>query len=141
MVDGRQVAQGKIERTSRPRRAGRPRDPDLLWLPGHSLAEDPNQQPAGADHERDPAQNPRRRCFPRRSVLPQPGRRATTVHRRNNMVGQMLYEHATTLSAAAIGNRSRRMMNVRKILDTTNQNAKHPSNCIKSESEPNLDPW
>jgi transposase-like protein len=27
----------------------------LLWLPGHSLAEDPNQQPAGADHERDPA--------------------------------------------------------------------------------------
>ena len=35
------------------------------------------------------------------------------------MVGQMLYEHATTLSAAAIGNRSRRMMNVRKILDTT----------------------
>jgi hypothetical protein len=35
------------------------------------------------------------------------------------MVGQMLYDHATTLSAAAIGNRSRRMMNVRKILDTT----------------------
>jgi hypothetical protein len=38
----------------------------------------------------------RRRCFPRRSVLPQPGGRATTVHRRHNMVGQMLYEHATT---------------------------------------------
>jgi hypothetical protein len=32
----------------------------------------------------------------------------------------MLHEHAATLSAAAIGNRSRsrRMMNVRKILDT-----------------------
>ena len=87
---------------SRPRRAGGPRDTDLLWLSGHSLAEDQNQQPAGADHERDPAQNPRRRCLPRRSVLPQPGRRATTVHRRNNMVGQMLYEHATTLSAAPI---------------------------------------
>jgi len=43
---------------------GRPRNPDLLWLPGHSLAEDPNQQSTGADHERDPAQNPRRRCFP-----------------------------------------------------------------------------
>jgi hypothetical protein len=27
----------------------------LLWLPGHSLAEDPNQQSAGTDHERDPA--------------------------------------------------------------------------------------
>src|SRR5450631_2673769 len=94
---GKQDGQG-----SRPRRAGRPRDPDLLRLPGHSLAEDPDQQSAGADHERDPAQNPRRRCFPRRSVLPQPGRRATTVHRRNNMVGQMLYEHATTLSAAPI---------------------------------------
>ena len=82
--------------------AGRPRDPDLLWLPGYSLAEDPNQQSTGADHERDPAQNPRRRCFPRRSVLPQPGGRATTVHRRHNMVGQMLHEHATTLSAAPI---------------------------------------
>jgi hypothetical protein len=33
-------------------------------------------------------------------------------------LGQMPYEHATTLSAAAIGNRSRRMMNVRKSLDT-----------------------
>jgi hypothetical protein len=28
--------------------------------------------------------------------------RATTVHRRHNMVGQMLHEHATTLSAAPI---------------------------------------
>ena|ERR1035437_8723441 len=82
--------------------AGRPRDPDLLWLPGYSLAEDPNQQSTGADHERDPAQNPRRRCFPRRSVLPQLGGCATKVHRRHNMVGQMLHEHATTLSAAPI---------------------------------------
>jgi hypothetical protein len=31
----------------------------------------------------------------------------------------MLHEYAATLSTAAIGNRSRRMMNVRKILDTT----------------------
>jgi hypothetical protein len=81
---------------------GRPRNPDLLWLPGHSLAEDPNQQSTGADHERDPPQNPRGRRFSGRSVLPQPGGRATTVHRRHNMVGQMLHEHATTLSAAPI---------------------------------------
>src|ERR1035437_115055 len=35
----------------------------------------------------------------------------------------MLHEYAATLSTAAIGNRSRRMMNVRKILDTTPPNA------------------
>jgi hypothetical protein len=31
----------------------------------------------------------------------------------------MPHEYAATLSTAAIGNRSRRIMNVRKILDTT----------------------
>jgi transposase-like protein len=41
-------------------------------------------------------------AFPRRSVLPQPGGRATTVHRRHNMLGQMLYEYETTLSARPI---------------------------------------
>ena len=68
---------------------------------------------------KEPAKNPRGGCLPGRSVLSQPGGRTTTAHRRNNVVGQMLHEHAATLSAAAIGNRSRRMMNVRKILDTT----------------------
>jgi len=62
--------------------------PDLLWLSGHPLAENQNQQSAGADHERDQAQNPRRRCFPGRSVLSQPGGRATTAHRRNNVVAK-----------------------------------------------------
>jgi hypothetical protein len=81
---------------------GRPRNPDLLWLPGHSLAEDQNQQSSGADHERDPPQNPRGRRFSGRSVVPQPGGRATAVHRRNNLVCQKLHEHATTLSAAPI---------------------------------------
>jgi putative transposase len=47
------------------------------------------------------AQNPRRRCLSRR-VMSQPGGSATTAHRRNNMVGQMLHEYATTLSTAAI---------------------------------------
>jgi hypothetical protein len=84
------------------RSEGDPRDPDLLWLSGHPLAEDQNQQSAGADHERDQAQNPRRRRFSRRSVLSQPGGSATTAHRRNNVVGQMLHEYATTLSTAAI---------------------------------------
>ena len=92
---GKQDGQG-----SRPRRAGRPRDADLLRLPGHPLAEDQDQQSAGADHERDPAPNPRRRCFPRRSVLPQPGGSAAALHRRHSMVDQMLHEHAATLSAA-----------------------------------------
>ena len=41
--------------------------PDIHWR------EDPNQQSAGADHERDPAPNPGRRCLPGRSVLSQPG--------------------------------------------------------------------
>jgi putative transposase len=53
--DRRRPAGKQDGQSSRPRRAGRPRDPDLLWLPGHSLAEDPDQQSAGADHERDPA--------------------------------------------------------------------------------------
>src|SRR6478735_1820524 len=112
-------AGNKDGQSSRPRRTGRPRDPDLLWLSGHPLAEDQNQQSAGADHEGDQAQNPCRRCLSRRSVLSQPGGSATTAHRRNNVVGQMLHEYAATLSTAAISNRSRRMMNVRKILDTT----------------------
>src|SRR4029079_19326681 len=106
-----------------------PRDPDLLWLPGHLLAEDQNQQSAGADHERDPAQNPRGPRLPGRSVLSQSGGRAITAHRRNNVVGQMLHEYAATLSTADIRNRSRRMMNVRKILDTTywrHSGGRHP---------------
>jgi hypothetical protein len=92
---GQQDGQG-----SRSRRAGRPRDPHLLQLSGHSLAEDQNQQSAGADHERDQAQNPRRRRLPRWSVLSQPGGRATTVHRRNDVVGQMLHEHAAMIECA-----------------------------------------
>ena len=74
----------------------------LLRLPGHSLAENQNQQSAGADHERNRAPNPRGRRLPGRSVLSQPRGRATTLHRRNNMVGQMLHEYAATLSAAPI---------------------------------------
>ena len=38
----------------------------VLWCSGHSLAEDQNQRSAGADHERDPAQN--LRCFPGWSI-------------------------------------------------------------------------
>ena len=45
--------------------------PDIHWQKIR------NQQSAGADHERDQAQNPRRRCLSRRSVLSQPGGSAT----------------------------------------------------------------
>jgi len=52
--------------------------------------------------KRDPAPNPRGRCLPGRSVLSQPRGRATTLHRRNDVVGQVLHEYAATLSAAPI---------------------------------------
>ena len=100
--DHRRPAAKQDGQGSRPRRAGCPGDPDLLRLPGHSLAEDQNQQSAGADHERDPAPDPCRRCFPRWSVMPQFGGSAAAVHRRHGMVDQTLHEHAATLSAAAI---------------------------------------
>jgi transposase-like protein len=41
-------------------------------------------------------------AFPDGQSCLNPGGRATTVHRRHNMVGQMLHEHATTLSTAPI---------------------------------------
>ena len=83
----------KMGKSSRPRRAGRPRDPDLSWLSGHPLAEDQNQQSAGADHKRDQAQNPRRRCLSRRWRQRDYG---TSPEQR-----QMLHEYAATLSTAA----------------------------------------
>ncbi len=46
-----------------------------------------HQQSAGADHERDPAKNPRGRCLPGRSVVSQPGGRTTATHRWNDLVG------------------------------------------------------
>jgi hypothetical protein len=48
------------------------------------------------------ARNPHGRCFSGWSVLPQPGGRATATHRRNNLVCQILHEHAATLSTAPI---------------------------------------
>jgi hypothetical protein len=47
------------------------------------------------------------------------GGRAAALHRRHGMVSQVLHEHAASLSAASHANRSRRLTNVRKILDTT----------------------
>lgn len=48
------------------------RDPYLPWLSRSSLAED-HQRFAGADHERNPAQNPRCQCLSGWPVLPQRG--------------------------------------------------------------------
>ena len=102
------------EQGSRPRRAERPRDADLLRLSRHPLAEDPDQQSARADHERDPSPNPRGRCLPGRSVLPEPGRSPAALHRRNGMVNQALHEHAAALPAAGHANRSRRLIKCAK---------------------------
>jgi hypothetical protein len=41
----------------------------LLWLSGHSLAEDQNQQSAGADHESDPALMKKGCLFAKRSMI------------------------------------------------------------------------
>ena len=82
-----------------PRRRPRPRDPDLLRLSGLPLDQDPNQQPARADHARDPATNPRGRGVPRRSALPQPRRGQATPHRRHPMVDQTVFEHAAAQAA------------------------------------------
>ena len=86
--DRRRPAGRQDEHRRRSRRAQRPRDADLLRLPRHPLAEDPHQQSARADHERDPAANPRRRRVPRRPILPQPGSSSAALHRRNRMVRQ-----------------------------------------------------
>jgi hypothetical protein len=45
------------------------------------------------------------------------GGRTITLYRRHDMVGQILLEHATTQSTAAIGNRSRRMIECAKDLN------------------------
>src|SRR6516165_5327117 len=83
------------------------------------LAKDPHQQSARADHEGDPATNPRGGRIPRRPVVSQSGRGAAALHRRHRLVGQMLHEYAAALSATRLPNRGRRLTNVRKILDTT----------------------
>ena len=106
---GQQDGQGR-----RPRRAERPRDADLLRLSGHPLAEDPDQQSARADHERDPPPNPRRRCVSGWSVMPQPCCSTAALHRRNSMVDQALHEYAASLPAAGHANRSRRLIKCAK---------------------------
>jgi putative transposase len=117
--DRRRPAHRQDEHGGRSRRAERVRNAHLLRLPGHPLAEDTHQQPARADHARDSSADPCRWSVPRRPVMPQPGGRATALHRRHRMVHQVLHEHAASLSTAAHANRSRRLSNVRKILDTT----------------------
>ncbi len=102
------------EHGCRSRRAERLRDADLLCLPGHPLAEDSYQQPAGADHEGDSPEDPCCWSVPRRPVMPQPGGRAAALHRRHRMVRQMLHEHATSLSAAGHANRSHRLIKCAK---------------------------
>ena len=91
--------------------------PDARWQ--RCMVHFPNQQPARADHERNSSAHPRRRCIPRWPIMPQLGSCPTTLHPRHSMARQMLHEHAATLSAAGRANRSRRLSNVRKILDTT----------------------
>ena len=62
----------------------------------------------------DPSPNPRGRCLPGRSVLPEPGRSPAALHRRNGMVNQALHEHAAALPAAGHANRSRRLIKCAK---------------------------
>ena len=45
-------------------------------------------------------------AFHRRPVMPQLGSRATALYRRDRLVRQVLYEHATTLSAAGRANQA-----------------------------------
>ena len=56
----------------------------------------------------------RRWSVPRWPIMPQPGGRATALHRRHRMVHQVLYEHAASLSAATHANRSRRLIKCAK---------------------------
>ena len=112
--DRRRSARCQDEHGGRSRRAERARDADLLRLPGHPLAEDPNQQSTGADHERDPPPDPCRRGIPGWPVLSQPGCSTAALHRGNSMVDQALHEHAAALSAAGHANRSRRLIKCAK---------------------------
>src|SRR6476469_7500076 len=110
----RRPAHRQDEHGGRSRRAERVRNAHLLRLPGHPLAEDTHQQPARADHARDSSADPCRWSIPRRPVMPQPGGRATALHRRHRMVHQVLHEHAASLSAATHANRSRRLIKCAK---------------------------
>ena len=58
--------------------------------------------------------DPCRWSVPRRPVMPQPGGRATALHRRHRMVHQVLHEHAASLSAATHANRSHRLIKCAK---------------------------
>src|ERR1700716_281939 len=115
--DRRRPAHRQDEHGGRSRRAERVRNAHLLRLPGHPLAEDTHQQPARADHARDSPADPCRWSVPRRPVMPQPGGRATALHRRHRMVHQVLHEHAASLSAATHANRSRRLIKCAKDSD------------------------
>ena len=88
---------------------------DLLRLPGRPLAKNPDQQPARAHHERDPTADPCRWCVSGWPVLSQPGSSSVALHRRNRTVDQAIHEYAAALSTADHANRSRRLINVRKI--------------------------
>ena len=98
-----------------------PRDAGLLRFPGGALAPHPDQQPARADHARDPPAHARGRRLPRRQLGPQPGRRQAAAHRRHALVDQTVSEHGPAQAAqrddrlTGAGHRPK----VRKILDTT----------------------
>ena len=58
-----------------------------------ALAQNTDEQSAGAANERDQAKDARRWSVSRRKILPQPCRRQAPAHRRNHMVQQTLSRH------------------------------------------------
>ncbi len=76
-------ARDEVDQGRRAARGERARDPGLLRLSRQPLDQAANKQPAGADHERDPAPNPRRRRVSGREVLPQPRCGPPAPHRRD----------------------------------------------------------
>ena len=86
----------------------------LLCLSRHPLAQDPNQQPAGADHERDSAPNACGRRLPGRPIMSQSRCSQAPLHRSIGLVDEALHEHATPPPIAGHANRSRRLIQCAK---------------------------
>jgi putative transposase len=104
------------------RRRARPRDPDLLRLPGLPLDQDPHQQSARAHHARDPATNPRGRRLPRWAVLPEPRRGQAPAHRRHPLVDPQIHEHG-----AAPRGEERSLRSRRRVSESAKESGRYPA--------------
>ena len=112
--DRRRPARRQDEHGGRSGRAERVRDPDLLRVSRHSLAEIRTKILERIMKENS-STHPCRGHVPRWPVLPQPSGRAAALHRRHGMVSQVLHEHAASLSAASHANRGRRLTKCAKV--------------------------